>query len=96
MKQVILFKGSSCAPCKVFEPVFFKIMEEHGAELNLHVETDNHALMSKYGVRAVPTVVMAHILPDGKEEVEQILTGAIRSKTLEDAVHRFKHSVAGE
>ncbi|QFR57635.1 thioredoxin [Serratia phage Slocum] len=93
MKVVILFKGSNCAPCKVFEPLVNKIMEEHGQGLEFLTVTDDVELMQKFGTRVVPSVVMYHKLPNGGVEVETVLSGAIRSKTLEDAVYRLKNSV---
>lgn len=87
MKQVIFFKGSTCAPCKAFEPVITEMVAN--ADLPLRVELDNVELMAQFGLRVVPSVVMAHVLPGGALEVEEVLSGAVRSRTLHDALLRF-------
>lgn len=55
-KKIVFLKGSNCAPCKQFEPVFDKLT----AEFNLPVEkrTDDVDSLRKFGLRTVPAVVL--------------------------------------
>ena len=87
-KVVILFKGSTCAPCKMFEPVFDKVVEEYPA-LEIRKETDNVELMAKFGVRQVPVMVLADEA-DGRLEANHILAGrSLRKETMHEAISDF-------
>ncbi|QEI24732.1 thioredoxin [Salmonella phage SE20] len=87
-KLIYLLKGSTCNPCKLFEPVFDKVIQ--GYSLEVHKETDNTELMQKFGVRQVPVVVLADRLPNGRVEANHILIGRqLRKETMHDAIKNF-------
>ncbi|ATI16582.1 thioredoxin [Salmonella enterica subsp. enterica serovar Typhimurium] len=87
-KLVYLLKGSTCNPCKLFEPVFDKVVQDYSLEV--HKETDNTELMQKFGVRQVPVVVLADRLPNGRVEANHILIGRqLRKETMHDAIKNF-------
>ncbi|HCH9411582.1 TPA: thioredoxin family protein, partial [Salmonella enterica] len=81
-------KGSTCNPCKMFEPVFDKVVNDYNLEI--HKETDNTELMQKFGVRQVPVVVLADRLPNGRIEANHILIGRqLRKETMHEAIKNF-------
>lgn len=87
-KLVYLLKGSTCNPCKMFEPVFDKVVNDYNLEINK--ETDNTELMQKFGVRQVPVVVLADRLPNGRVEASHILIGRqLRKETMHEAIKNF-------
>ncbi|WP_349043583.1 thioredoxin family protein [Brucella melitensis] len=87
-KLVYLLKGSTCAPCKMFEPVFDKVVEDYSLEV--HKEVDNSELMQKFGVRQVPVVVLADRLPNGRIEANHIMIGRdLRKETMHSAIKNF-------
>ncbi|ECJ3451793.1 thioredoxin [Salmonella enterica] len=87
-KLVYLLKGSTCNPCKMFEPVFDKVVQYYSLEV--HKEVDNQELMQKFGVRQVPVVVLADRLPNGRVEANHILIGRqLRKETMHDAIKNF-------
>lgn len=88
-KLVYLLKGSTCNPCKLFDPVFDKVVGEYPS-LQVYKETDNAELMQKFGVRAVPVVVLADRLPNGRVEANHILIGRqLRKETMHEAIKNF-------
>lgn len=87
-KVIYLLKGSTCRPCALFEPVFDKVVNDYNLEI--HKETDNTELMQKFGVRAVPVVVLADRLPNGRVEANHILIGRqLRKETMHEAIKNF-------
>lgn len=87
-KLVYLLKGSTCNPCKMFEPVFDKVVTDY--DLEVHKETDNADLMQKFGVRQVPVVVLADRLPNGRIEANHIMVGRqLRKETMHEAIKTF-------
>ncbi|WCX68729.1 thioredoxin [Salmonella phage GSW6] len=88
-KLVYLLKGSTCAPCKMFEPVFDKVVENFNG-VEVHKEVDNAELMQKFGVRQVPVVVLADRLPNGRIEANHIMVGRqLRKETMNSAIQEF-------
>lgn len=87
-KLAILFKGSTCAPCQMFEPIFDKVVSEYPA-LQVRKETDNVELMSKFGVRQVPVIVLVDV-ENGRMEANHIMAGkALRKESIHEAVMNF-------
>ncbi|QIO01455.1 putative thioredoxin [Salmonella phage bobsandoy] len=87
-KLVYLLKGSTCNPCKMFEPVFDNVVQDYSLEV--HKETDNTELMQKFGVRQVPVVVLADRLPNGRIEANHIMIGRdLRKETMHSAIKNF-------
>ena len=88
-KVVLLFKGSNCGPCKMFEPVFDKVMEDFEGLPAVKL-TDELELARKLGVRGVPTVVLADQVDMSEFEVIATLTGRdLRGTTLRSAIEPF-------
>lgn len=88
-KLAILLKGSTCAPCKLFDPVFDKVVQEYPG-LGITKEVDNTELMQKFGIRQVPAVVLADRLPNGRVEANHILIGRqLRKETMHEAIKTF-------
>lgn len=87
-KIAILFKGSTCQPCKLFEPVFDKVVEQYPA-LAIRKETDNVELMAKFGVRQVPVMILVDEI-NGRLEANHILSGrSLRKETMHEAISDF-------
>lgn len=87
-KIAYLLKGSNCAPCKMFEPVFDKVVQDYG-QLEIVKEVDNAELMQKFGIRQVPTVVLADKV-NGRIEANHIMVGRdLRKETMHTAIKNF-------
>ncbi|EJB4242324.1 thioredoxin family protein [Salmonella enterica] len=88
-KLVYLLKGSTCNPCKMFEPVFDKVVQEYSG-IEVGKETDNTELMQKFGIRQVPAVVLADRLPNGRIEANHIMLGRqLRKESMHEAIKNF-------
>lgn len=57
MKELIAFKASWCGPCKALAPTLEK-MKTDGYNIRVVDVEEDSELASKYGVRAVPTMVL--------------------------------------
>lgn len=57
IKVVLFFKGSNCAPCKMFEPIFNQTVDKSRGVV--YTIMDDAELMRKLGLRSVPVVVLA-------------------------------------
>lgn len=91
MKTVILLKGSNCAPCRMFQPVFEGAVEDFlsGEMVEVRQEVDNVELMKKFGVRTVPSVVLVDV-NDGKMDVFHVMTGSgLRKEAVINAMKEF-------
>lgn len=86
-KKIVFLKGSTCAPCSQFEPVFDKITAKF--ELPVEKRTDDIDSLRRFGLRAVPAVVLIDV-ENGREEAHHILNGAaLRSAVVEKAIQDF-------
>lgn len=94
-KVAILFKGATCAPCKMFEPVFDKVVHEY-PNMAIRKETDNVELMAKFGVRQVPVIVLVDEV-NGRLEANHILSGrSLRKETMHEAIVAFLNDDGSE
>lgn len=88
-KIVILLKGSNCAPCKQFEPVFDEAADASG--LTVCKYTDDVEMMQRFGVRQVPVVVLVDEV-NGRLEAHHLLAGSnLRKAALVQAIEDFKN-----
>ncbi len=60
MTALILFGSAWCQPCKAMRPVAQKVAEMHELQFQyVDIEKDPEGLTAKFGVRSVPTLVLA-------------------------------------
>jgi len=57
MLTIKYFTASWCGPCKMFSPVFDKVMMETGVNYQKIDVDSNKDLALKYGVMSVPTLI---------------------------------------
>lgn len=89
MKVVILLKGSNCAPCRMFQPIFDEAIEPYQRGMHIRQEVDNVELMQKFGVRTVPSVVLVDE-HNGKMDVFHVMTGSgLRKDSVSNALKEF-------
>jgi thioredoxin 1 len=75
-----------CGPCKAIGPVVEELSKEFGERIKFtkcNVD-DNPSTPSKYGIRAIPTLIF---FKDGKD-VEKI-TGMVAKAKLEEAINNL-------
>lgn len=90
-KVIILLKGSDCAPCAQFEPVFDEVAQATGLPVVKYV--DDIEMMQRFGVRQVPVVVLADEI-GGRTQANHILAGTnLRRAVLVQAIENFKSDV---
>ena len=76
MKQLWYFTADWCAPCKALGPTMNRVMDQIPVnKINIDYEAD---LISKYGVRNIPTVILVEKGQEvrrfeGKRSLQQIL-----------------------
>lgn len=79
MKEVILFSGATCAPCKQIKPELEFQSQQRGFPLRVvEMKAENATVFAQYGVRSVPTVV-CH---DGEVEIGRFI-GAQTAAAIE-------------
>ena len=78
MKQLIYFSAVWCQPCKMLGPVMEELQSEGYNVQKVDVDA-NPTLSQKYGVRNIPTVVLAI---NGEEVARKV--GASPKKTYVD------------
>lgn len=83
---VVDFWAPWCGPCKAIGPTLEKLAEEFGDRVKFvkcNVD-DNPITPSKYGIRAIPTLIF---FKDGAD-IERI-TGMVAKAKLEDAISKL-------
>jgi thioredoxin 1 len=83
---LIDFWAAWCGPCRQFAPVFERVSEKHADAVFAKVDTeDQQALAQKYGVSAIPTLV---IYRDGIPVFGQ--AGAVPEPMLENLLTQVR------
>lgn len=83
---LIDFWAAWCGPCRQFAPVFERVSEKHPDAVFAKVDTeDQQDLAAKYGVSAIPTLV---VYRDGIPVFGQ--AGAVSEPVLEDLLKQVR------
>ena len=80
MKTMKYFSATWCGPCKVFKPLMTEIASEGNSVQFIDVD-QNQELVSKYGVRSVPTTV----IEENGIEVSRFV-GALPKQTIMEKI----------
>lgn len=79
------FWAGWCGPCRAIAPVIKELADEYKGQLKvakLNVD-ENPATPSKYGIRAIPTLLL---FKDGK--LSDQITGAVSKTVIENAIKK--------
>jgi thioredoxin 1 len=77
-----------CGPCRMVGPIIDKVAQANAGKINackMNVD-DNPATASKFGISAIPTVLM---FKGGKEVTELRMIGAQDSRAYQQAVDQL-------
>lgn len=91
MKEIKVYKfwAPWCGPCKMLAPVFQRVKEENSANKGLEFievnadEDENEDLISKFGIRNIPTIIVYNKTND---KIMSFLTGLMNYDSLSKAI----------
>lgn len=87
MINIIYISSSWCGPCRMMKPVFNKFVEDNPGRFTSEIVNADEApeVMSKYGVRNIPTFIFEH-----NGEVVEKIVGVIPVTKLEETVAQYE------
>ena len=85
--NIIYVSAPWCGPCRTMKPVFNKFIEDNQGRFTSEIVNADEApeVMSKYGVRNIPTFIFEK---DG--EVVEKIVGVISATKLEETVAQYE------
>ena len=83
--EIIKFSAEWCGPCKAYKNIFDKVVSEYSDITVIEADVDKDAdITLKYGIRSVPTTIIA------KNDVElDRITGLILDKDLKSIIDKY-------
>ena len=83
--EIIKFSAEWCGPCKAYKNIFDKVVSEYSDITVIEADVDKDAdITVKYGIRSVPTTIIA------KNDVElDRITGLILDKDLKSIIDKY-------
>lgn len=82
MNKILLFKMSTCSPCKLLSKLFTQLNIQK-EEIVLDEDDNADTIADKYNIKSVPTVI---VLNDEGEELGRF----VGSRTKEQLLEEFK------
>ena len=82
MNKILLFKMSTCSPCKLLSKLFSQLNIQK-EEIVLDEDDNADTIADKYNIKSVPTVI---VLNDEGEELGRF----VGSRTKEQLLEEFK------
>lgn len=72
-----------CGPCRAMGPVIDELSEEYKGQVTISKMNvdENPATPSKYGIRAIPTLILFN-----KGEVAEQITGAVSKSSIKEMI----------
>lgn len=80
--KLIKFEADWCAPCKMYSPIFEKVVKENGLNHQIVNVDEDIELANKFSVRSVPTTI---IVDEQEKELGRSL-GVISESELVDFI----------
>ena len=83
--KVLKFYADWCGPCKVYAPIFEKVVKESEVEYeNIDIDKDTDGLAAKYKIRSIPATVFIYdddtVVKEAGLLSEEILIELIKKK----------------
>ena len=86
MNRILLFKLSSCGPCKTVSKSLSELSYKY-KEMVIDLDDNADSLADKYKIRSVPTIL---VLNNEGEELDRIVGFKTKEQLLED-LNKYKN-----